>query len=144
MRLECCKCKELLPVERFSIKRNRKRGYSYDCKDCHNKYVREVWYTKNREKQIASSKKWSETNSVRVLANKYKCSEKLIIELQARAKCDLCGETRDLNIDHCHNSGLVRGILCRSCNVGLGIFKDNKELLAKAIDYLTAGGQVSS
>lgn len=144
MKLECSKCKKLLPVERFSVKVQHKRGYSYNCKDCHNTYVRETWYTKNRQKQIASSKKWSKTNSTKVLANKYKCSEDLIIELQSRAKCDLCDNTENLHIDHCHSSGQVRGILCRLCNLSLGGFKDSVTLLAKAINYLEAGLQVKN
>lgn len=146
MRLECTLCKEFLPVEKFSVQsKNKKRGgYAYKCKDCHNTYVREIWYTKNREKQIASSNKWSRTNNTKVLANKYKCSEELIIELHSRGKCDLCESTDNLHIDHCHDTGKVRGILCRKCNLSLGGFKDNIIVLAKAIDYLRAGGQVSS
>ena len=55
--------------------------------------------------------------------------------------CKLCGKTeeeegRRLAIDHCHESGKVRGILCSDCNIGLGKFKDNKEVMQKAIDYL--------
>lgn len=55
--------------------------------------------------------------------------------------CKLCGkseeeEGRRLAIDHCHSSGKVRGILCSDCNIGLGKFKDNLEVLQKAIDYL--------
>lgn len=43
---------------------------------------------------------------------------------------------RRLAVDHCHNSGKVRGLLCSSCNVALGSFKDDIQLLQKAIDYL--------
>jgi hypothetical protein len=39
-------------------------------------------------------------------------------------------------IDHCHESGAVRGILCGDCNTGLGRFKDNIELMTRAIEYL--------
>lgn len=39
-------------------------------------------------------------------------------------------------VDHSHETGDVRGLLCDSCNKGLGMFKDNPELLAKAITYL--------
>jgi hypothetical protein len=43
---------------------------------------------------------------------------------------------RSLAVDHCHSSGMVRGLLCGSCNKGLGLFKDNTELLNSAKKYL--------
>jgi uncharacterized membrane protein len=43
---------------------------------------------------------------------------------------------RNLAIDHCHNSNKIRGLLCNSCNQGLGKFKDNKNLLQEATNYL--------
>lgn len=39
-------------------------------------------------------------------------------------------------IDHCHDSGAVRGMLCNECNMGLGKFKDSTSLLRKALAYL--------
>lgn len=41
-----------------------------------------------------------------------------------------------LAVDHCHNSGRVRGLLCRSCNLLLGYAKDSTEILGNAISYL--------
>jgi hypothetical protein len=57
-------------------------------------------------------------------------------------KCAICGnkdevEGRRLAIDHCHDSGKIRGLLCGKCNRGLGLFYDNQELLKNAISYLT-------
>ena len=43
---------------------------------------------------------------------------------------------RFLYVDHCHQKGKVRGILCDHCNNGLGRFKDNVEFLKRAIEYL--------
>ncbi len=43
-----------------------------------------------------------------------------------------------LHIDHCHESGEVRGLLCRDCNIGLGCFGDSMESLYSAIRYLRA------
>lgn len=56
----------------------------------------------------------------------------------ADGKCNLCGtETDRLNIDHCHNTGAVRGILCTRCNTRLGGW-DDREWMLKAADYMGA------
>ena len=41
-----------------------------------------------------------------------------------------------LSVDHCHQSGKIRGLLCHKCNIGIGAFKDSILLLNSAIDYL--------
>jgi hypothetical protein len=41
-----------------------------------------------------------------------------------------------LFVDHCHTSGKVRGLLCHHCNTALGKFRDSKEILSSAIDYV--------
>lgn len=46
------------------------------------------------------------------------------------------GKEDTLHIDHCHDSMDVRGLLCGPCNVGLGSFQDNPEVLKRAIEYL--------
>ena len=45
-------------------------------------------------------------------------------------------KSRELSVDHCHQTGQVRGLLCTRCNVGLGYFQDNPMNLRRAIDYL--------
>lgn len=55
----------------------------------------------------------------------YRC---LICE--CKVKLELFG------VDHCHVTGKVRGILCRACNAGLGHFKDNPKVVARALLYL--------
>jgi hypothetical protein len=58
-------------------------------------------------------------------------------------KCTICRsvlEMTSLHVDHCHDSGLVRGLLCRSCNVGLGHFRDDPLLLQRAARYLVIRG----
>lgn len=56
-------------------------------------------------------------------------------------KCALCtspqpGGVGDWHIDHCHKTGRVRGLLCKNCNLGLGLFKDNPDLLEAGAVYL--------
>lgn len=61
-----------------------------------------------------------------------------LLEMQG-GKCDICGTSDPIRcfcVDHCHNTGRIRGILCDLCNKGLGAFKDNKNALARAIEYL--------
>jgi hypothetical protein len=49
---------------------------------------------------------------------------------------------RSLAVDHCHTSGQIRGLLCASCNNGLGRFKDNPDLLVAAAEYLRSWANV--
>jgi membrane-bound lytic murein transglycosylase len=54
--------------------------------------------------------------------------------------CKICGVYQEvLNVDHCHNSKAIRGLLCQKCNQGIGLFKDSEVLLANAIEYLVLG-----
>jgi hypothetical protein len=54
--------------------------------------------------------------------------------------CAICGASfgnQPYRIDHCHKTGRVRGLLCVSCNTGIGLFKDNPGLLLNAMRYLS-------
>lgn len=60
---------------------------------------------------------------------------------EASGTCEICGRmdprgNRGWNRDHNHETGQMRGILCHSCNVGLGHFQDNPFILECAIHYL--------
>lgn len=59
-----------------------------------------------------------------------------LMVFQQRERCAICYRHEKLSVDHDHESSQVRGLLCRECNAGIAKFKDNINLLCKAIDYL--------
>ncbi|MCD9186705.1 MAG: endonuclease VII domain-containing protein [Pyrinomonadaceae bacterium] len=59
--------------------------------------------------------------------------------IQQNYGCAICGgvnSDRNLAIDHCHDSGKIRALLCGRCNIGIGLFADSIYLLEKVIEYL--------
>lgn len=54
--------------------------------------------------------------------------------------CAICGVTFDdervPNVDHCHDTGEVRGLLCHHCNTGIGLLGDDPDRLEEAVQYL--------
>lgn len=53
--------------------------------------------------------------------------------------CGICGirlQGSRKHIDHGHNTSKIRGVLCSKCNHAIGLMHEDKEILAKAIDYL--------
>lgn len=63
----------------------------------------------------------------------------LLLKRQAGV-CKIClcrpGDKQALAVDHCHKTGLVRGLLCLLCNTALGKFQDDPALLRRAAEYL--------
>jgi len=53
-----------------------------------------------------------------------------------RGRCDICHAQGKLHVDHCHTSGIIRGLLCNSCNLGIGHLKDDITVLRSATNYL--------
>ena len=114
------------------------------------------YYANNKEKNNISCSEWYQNNkeTVKVFRrfNKHGISSAeydIMLEEQDN-KCKICltsfadiilkdGRT-PIHIDHCHTTNKIRGLLCNLCNVGLGHFKDDPELLIKAADYLKHNG----
>ena len=135
----CNDCKEEKPFDHFYRVGEGGKYYSSYCKPCH--------LARNR----AHEKGYRKTS--KVYWNRYRRDhlakygltpddyERMFEEQDGG--CKICGhkptgEKRDryLAVDHCHDTGAVRGLLCSACNSGLGHFKDDPLLLEKAIRYL--------
>lgn len=94
---------------------------------------------------------WKEKNSGKVHGYKLKkhfgISHREYEKLreQQNGVCAICqqpeqilmfGKKMRLAVDHCHDTGAVRGLLCANCNRGIGLLKDNPEWLRRAADYI--------
>ena len=99
------------------------------------------WSAKNPGRRTEISKKWREKHPEKVkdldLRMKYGIDLKTfkeILEIQ-KNKCAICERIKKLDVDHCHKTGRIRGLLCRSCNGRLAGL-DNPEFFTKAMAYL--------
>lgn len=91
----------------------------------------------NREELLVKGRQWHIKNSYGITQEEYL----QLVESQGGG-CAICGaekskDGRRLAVDHCHETGVVRGALCDLCNRGLGFFQDSTEKLARAIQYLS-------
>ncbi|WP_406168959.1 endonuclease VII domain-containing protein [Streptomyces sp. NBC_00996] len=133
------------------------------CLDCE-KAKKRAWYEANRERVMAKVKDWSRKNPDKVSAYRRTSRARRIGREQVRIRervlagygmdaeqyaalfqaqggvCAICKRPevtgRSMPVDHCHETGEVRGLLCTSCNLGLGRFADDPVRLRAAADYL--------
>lgn len=132
----CKDCGETKPLSEFRYSSTRKRYpnaapekhlQSY-CKPC-TSVRRDRWRKNNPERYRAGVRSYH-------VRSRYGLTEEEAERLDSITECEICGGTNRLGIDHCHDTNIVRGILCNSCNLSLGWANDNIEVLEKMIDYL--------
>lgn len=164
-RKECSVCKWVLPHSDFYKHSHGMFGLTSKCKKCHCEMTAK-WAKNNREQVVANHNRWNSENRERIRAQakarRWKDVEKsrekerkksvysaygitfeqkeAMFEAQGR-KCAACGgdeprSKKGWHIDHCHDSGRIRGILCHSCNASLGNAGDSAERLHALIAYL--------
>jgi len=131
----CGKCRKDLPVTEFNKDRARKTGYAWQCKTCRKEYD-QGYHAENREKHLEAMRRTA-------YARRYKMTVEEYDNLFAKQGncCAVCGTSQGyaskrLAVDHNHDTGEVRGILCDRCNLVLGKVKDSPELLRDLALYL--------
>lgn len=76
---------------------------------------------------------------------KYNLTKTELKQILKTKTCCICDyrfrNNTEKHIDHCHVTEVVRGALCKPCNTGLGMFKDDPRLLLKAVEYLNSDNQ---
>lgn len=142
----CPRCDTTKLVGEFHRDGKSRDGlYSY-CKEC-NKAKAKAWHVENPEKARAQSRKRQELglNRAQIRFRKYGlgATEHAALLASQGEACAICGRTAsgrkdstELCVDHCHTSNEIRGLLCHSCNRGLGLLQDSEEVLEKALAYL--------
>lgn len=127
----CRACGNRKPMHAFSWVGKARKYRFRKCTECCTAAARE---RRNKEPELTKLNAFK--RHIRV---KYGISYETFLRLRAEQNnlCAICsGELIDPHIDHCHESGRVRGILCFTCNTALGKFKDSIEILRSAISYL--------
>lgn len=131
----CTKCNLILDFTEFNKKnKSSSTGYQSQCRKCNNK-VNVEW-----------NKKTKDVRRHRLLHYSYGLSlgafDTMMQEQEGR--CLICQFKFDMNgehnqkamVDHCHETGQIRGLLCNMCNQGIARFRDNPEIARRAATYL--------
>lgn len=146
----CSRCKTKKPISDYY--KNGGNKYRSECKSCSKND-----YLKSRDRHIENMKKYRKKNKKKIQEYKkeyrkknprnYTKEESLRrygityeqrqqMEKNQKGRCAICKKKKSLCLDHNHNTGKVRKLLCQKCNTGIGMFDEDIHFLASAIEYL--------
>ena len=130
----CCKCGMEKEFSAFYRDSGKKDGLQSWCKECRNAVAGKYYKSpegRQRNREVHLKRKYGIT-----LAE----YDEMFDEQNGR--CGICGteeagsKYKHFAVDHCHDSGAIRGLLCSNCNRGIGLLGDNLKDLSKAVLYL--------
>ena len=137
----CPRCKIELPRSSFAVRPN---GYSESyCAECKRpsgaERSRRFWH--NNPEYRARSRV---TNRRATLKRYHGVTPEDYDRMYAAQNgvCAICGSASlqngrsNLDIDHCHKTNVIRGLLCQRCNRAIGLFGDNADTMLRAVEYL--------
>jgi len=139
----CTTCECVLLTSEFHGSRNRPDGLHPQCKTCGNRARRQYRRAHPQPPRVwsADSRRWHLQADYGLSPEQYDA----MLSAQGGV-CAICagpetrtnreGAPRYLSVDHDHSTGRIRGLLCSTCNRGLGQFNDDVEYLRSAIAYL--------
>jgi hypothetical protein len=152
MEKTCSVCKETKPLSEFHRRKITADGYNGRCAVCARASTY-AWRDAHPEATKRSMEKHRASDQFRTYQREFKQRQVLakfgmtqedydsMIAAQG-GTCAICRATsadsvgRRLHIDHNHQTGEVRGLLCGNCNLGIGKFGDNPDRMVKAVQYL--------
>jgi len=138
----CTGCGRELPVSDFDKRRISPDGLGYRCSEC-----RTAYRLKSREKRKVYARKYDAEHRTENTNRHLKRTFGITLAdydemLEAQGGCcAICGTTpwenkQRLGVDHDHETGRIRGLLCKSCNRAIGFLQDSPELCRLAMLYL--------
>jgi hypothetical protein len=104
---QCRRCEERHPRDNFARCKSNSDGLKSWCKDCDREYHKQRYGISMEEYEALLAK-----------------------------GCAICGATEHLGLDHDHQTGEIREALCRSCNSGIGMLRDDADRVRAALAYL--------
>ncbi len=159
---KCGKCGEVKPLAHFPRRGKdiTSKTRTSSCKKCRAAYM-VAWKNASPERRDydrRKAKEWQAKYPRYVQQTKLRLAYGMTIAqydalvLEQGGVCAICrcedrdivkksGKRRSLAVDHCHETGTVRGLLCGDCNRALGLVKESPVTLVKMISYLTRGPQ---
>lgn len=125
----CPRCDRDLPLAAYQKNRNKGGGVQTYCREC------AAYYRAQRPGQ----KEYNRAAQLRCKYGIETAEWDRLFEGQGRA-CAICRReefgVKKPAVDHCHRTGVIRGLLCGPCNRALGYMRDDPEILQRAIAYL--------
>ena len=141
----CSKCGVTKTFAEFSLSREatetRNAVYRSHCKECQATAARQ-WFADNPERANENRRRWNLQNTYGLTVAEYNA-----LLREQGGVCAVCGKDEQntrrrtgkqlrLAVDHCHDTGAVRGLLCLKCNRAIGLLDDDPVLMRKATSYL--------
>jgi len=126
----CIKCGPK-PRSHFTKNKKHKNGLQSKCKKCANEDAKLRYKKDNGDKMSWNMRKY-----------RYGITKNDFMKLKDKqfGLCTICyeklPEDKKIHVDHDHETGKVRGLLCPRCNIAVGIFENNKNLIGNIVDYL--------
>lgn len=124
----CPDCGESKALDEFPRNKRTRDGFAAYCKPCHNARGGE-----SKQRLYGGSRHYQLMRRYGIGADDF---DRMLAE--QGGVCAICGREGPEHVDHSHDTGEVRGILCFNCNGGLGQFRDSADTLRAAAEYLDA------
>ena len=141
--LTCNRCKQDKPKSDFYKESKFTRGYRYSCKECEKpRFVNYMDKPGVKDKRNKTRRAWNRARSYNFPPELFEFRFNEQGNLCAICGIDTPGGKGQFHADHNHETNQPRGVLCHNCNIALGNFQDNPEILRAAIEYLNKYSEV--